>query len=246
MDTKKIGKFIALKRKEKGITQEQLGEKLGVTNKTVSRWENGNYMPDLSLLEPLSQELSITLNELLTGENIEKENFCEYCEKNLADTVDYSAKKLNTEQKKHSFWILGTGIVFVLCAFLFFPPESSWSSIYSIFGALLFTAGSFRELKLKMLSKRLAVSICIFACIFAVFHKFDYMGVIFYQRPPVYRYITETNGSTVVYHSLFYNVYRLNKDTPEEYYVVDNEKKYTLEAISEPINIFTDTGEGGK
>lgn len=78
------------------------------------------------------------------------------------------------------------------------------------------------------------------------FHIFDYVGVIFYQKPPVYRYITETNGSTVVYHSLFYNVYRLNKDTPEEYYVVDNEKKYTLETISEPINIFTDTGEGGK
>ena len=64
MDTKKIGAFIAQNRKEKGFTQEQLGEKLGVSNKTVSRWENGNYMPDLSLLEPLSQELGITLNEM--------------------------------------------------------------------------------------------------------------------------------------------------------------------------------------
>ena len=65
MDSKKIGAFIAVNRKKKGLTQEQLGERLGVTNKTISRWENGNYMPDLSMLEPLSKELEITLNELL-------------------------------------------------------------------------------------------------------------------------------------------------------------------------------------
>ena len=59
MDQMKTGKFIAALRKEKGMTQEKLGEKLGVTNKTVSRWENGNYMPDIekprtiTLLQPL-------------------------------------------------------------------------------------------------------------------------------------------------------------------------------------------------
>ena len=74
MDTKKIGAFIAMNRKKKGYTQEQLAEKLGVTNKTISRWENGHYMPDLSLLEPLSKELDITLNELLAGEEIVKED----------------------------------------------------------------------------------------------------------------------------------------------------------------------------
>ena len=50
MDTKRIGKFISENRKRKGLTQEQLGNILGVSNKTISRWENGNYMPDLSLL----------------------------------------------------------------------------------------------------------------------------------------------------------------------------------------------------
>ena len=61
MDTKRIGKFISENRKRKGLTQEQLGELLGVTNKTISRWENGNYMPDLSLLVPLSETLDISL-----------------------------------------------------------------------------------------------------------------------------------------------------------------------------------------
>lgn len=57
MNQEKIGKFIAHLRKEKKMTQQELG----VTNKTISRWENGNYMPDLSLLKPLSKELSISI-----------------------------------------------------------------------------------------------------------------------------------------------------------------------------------------
>ena len=65
MDTKKIGRFIAKKRKEKGYTQEQLGNILGVSNKTISRWENGNYMPDLSLLIPLSEALDIVKPQTL-------------------------------------------------------------------------------------------------------------------------------------------------------------------------------------
>ena len=63
----KIGKFIATLRKYKGLTQEQLGEKLGVTNKTISRWENGNYMPDVEMLSLLSKEFGVSINELISG-----------------------------------------------------------------------------------------------------------------------------------------------------------------------------------
>ena len=73
MNQEKIGKFIAKLRKEKKLTQEQLAEKLGVTSKSISRWENGNTMPDVSLFEPLCKELNITINELLSGEKIKKE-----------------------------------------------------------------------------------------------------------------------------------------------------------------------------
>ena len=67
MDQIKIGKFIAELRKEKKLTQEQLAEKLGVTQKSVSRWETGRNMPDLSILQVLSAELGITVSELLDG-----------------------------------------------------------------------------------------------------------------------------------------------------------------------------------
>lgn len=70
MNQEKIGKFIAECRKEKNLTQEQLAEKLGVSNKSISRWENAKTMPDISLFEPLCKELDISFNELLTGEKI--------------------------------------------------------------------------------------------------------------------------------------------------------------------------------
>ncbi len=66
------GKFIAQKRKEKNLTQEQLAEKIGVSNKTISKWETGKCMPDYCIIEILCQELNITLAELMNGEEDEK------------------------------------------------------------------------------------------------------------------------------------------------------------------------------
>ena len=96
MDQKKIGKFISEKRKELKLTQAQLAEKLGVTDKTVSRWENGNYMPDLSLLQQLSKELNVSINELLSGEKVSKEDYQQKFEENIISTIDYSNKKLDS------------------------------------------------------------------------------------------------------------------------------------------------------
>jgi len=67
MDQIKTGNFIAALRREKGLTQEALGAKLGVTNKTVSRWENGNYMPDVETLRLLSKEFGVSMEELIDG-----------------------------------------------------------------------------------------------------------------------------------------------------------------------------------
>ena len=75
MDQIKTGKFIAQLRKQHDLTQEGLGEKLGVTNKTVSRWENANYMPDIEMLQLLSKELNVSVNELLAGEFLSDEEF---------------------------------------------------------------------------------------------------------------------------------------------------------------------------
>ena len=68
MNQQATGKFIAQKRKEKNLTQEQLAEKLGVSNKTISKWETGKCMPDYSVVKSLCEELGITVAELMDGE----------------------------------------------------------------------------------------------------------------------------------------------------------------------------------
>ena len=74
MNNYKIGSFITKKRKELGLKQYELAEKLNVTDKTISRWETGNYMPDLTILITLSEILNTSVFELLLGEEISKEN----------------------------------------------------------------------------------------------------------------------------------------------------------------------------
>ena len=90
MDQIKMGKFIAALRKDKGLTQEQLGEKLGVTNKTISRWENGNYMPDVEMLSLLSKEFGVSINELISGERLLAEDFKKAADNNLVAALNNS------------------------------------------------------------------------------------------------------------------------------------------------------------
>lgn len=115
MDTKKIGRFIAENRKAKGMTQKELAEKLNVSDKTVSRWENGNYMPDLSMLKPLSEVLGISLNELLSGEYITQENVIEKAEASIASTLEYSRRKIEKSKIKAYLTIVACvyGMLFI-------------------------------------------------------------------------------------------------------------------------------------
>ena len=83
MDLIKIGKHIAEKRKALGITQKQLAEKLGVSDKSVSKWERGVCLPDVSIYSDLCSALGISLNEFLAGEEIESENLAQKSEENL-------------------------------------------------------------------------------------------------------------------------------------------------------------------
>lgn len=91
MDTVKIGKFISQLRKEKKMTQEQLGEKIGVTNKTVSRWENGNYMPPVEMFLELSKVFDVSINELLSGERLKAEEYIEKAEENIQEVLKNSS-----------------------------------------------------------------------------------------------------------------------------------------------------------
>lgn len=101
MDQIKIGRFLAQLRKERNLTQEALGQKLGVTNKTISRWENGNYLPDIETLKILSEEFNVSINELISGERITVEEFRKKADSNLAEALENSRFHI---KERVDFW----------------------------------------------------------------------------------------------------------------------------------------------
>ena len=90
MNQEKIGKLIAECRKEKKMTQVELANKLSVTDKSVSKWENGKCLPDVSLYKDLCNILGITLNEFFAGEKIKEEKFKEQADINLFNALENS------------------------------------------------------------------------------------------------------------------------------------------------------------
>ena len=112
MEQDKIGKFIQSLRKEKNLTQQELADIIGVTDRAISKWENGRGLPDYSLLRPLSDALGISINELLNGERIEKEEQEKKFEDTIINTIRYSKKKL--KNTKLIFGVILSLIVIIL------------------------------------------------------------------------------------------------------------------------------------
>ncbi len=98
MDMQKIGCFLAELRKAQNLTQEELGEEIGVTNKTISRWENGNYLPPVEMLQILSKKYDISINEILSGERLDGESYKSKAEENIAIALTNSAFNVKDKQ----------------------------------------------------------------------------------------------------------------------------------------------------
>lgn len=112
MDQAKIGRFISDQRKKKKLTQEQLAERLHISNRTISRWENGKTMPDYSILNNLCKELDITITELLSAEEITKEKVVEKSNSNtLVILKELKRYKKKNESKSFILLILTASII---------------------------------------------------------------------------------------------------------------------------------------
>lgn len=134
MDQIKTGKFIASLRKRHSLTQEALGEKLSVTNKTVSRWENGNYMPDIEMLQLISKEFDISINELLAGECLSDEEFRRKADENVVAVSKSSAFSFEERKayfkekwrKEHILLLVVLGVFLIASAVLPFIFDRPW------------------------------------------------------------------------------------------------------------------------
>lgn len=235
MDTLKIGKFIARMRKEKNMTQEDLARILGVTNKTISRWENGNYMPDLSLLKPLSEVLDISLNELLSGE---KDISVQKANENISNITNYSNLVINKVLKNIYITLMFLGLFLIISALLVTSPESSWGSIYTAIGLCMFIIGFNRCLKKYNIIWQWILTLGVTVLCLGLLLFFDYLNVIENKSVPRFRLsVTYTSEDVIEYDALFYKVFRINHDTPNEYYIVDNSKKYNVSTVPKsPFN----------
>lgn len=116
MDQEKIGKFIAKLRKEKNMTQEQLAEIMGVTDKSISRWENGKTMPDISILGLLANELDCSIQELLNGRKMTQEELMDL-RKTINHLIEYeSNQQIKNDKKFNKYNMIGC-ITLILALF---------------------------------------------------------------------------------------------------------------------------------
>lgn len=113
MDQKRTGEFLSQLRREKGLTQKELADKIGVSDKTISKWEKGRSIPDLSYIEALCTALGITTNELISGERLSDESYAVKAEENIMNLINE-----NESHKKSNLIFITIGIVLCFSAFL--------------------------------------------------------------------------------------------------------------------------------
>ena len=126
------GKFIAQKRKEKNLTQEQLAEKLGVSNKTISKWETGKCMPDYAVVGSLCDELEITIAELMDGEEREEKSVRAYDEEQIMDLL-----KRTQELEKQKAMLYGVLLLVMGIALQALSHTIGGSDVKDFFSGLL-------------------------------------------------------------------------------------------------------------
>ena len=117
MDTNNVGEFIQLSRKAKGFTQKELAEKINVSDKTISKWENGNSLPDTAMLSSLCRVLDISVNELLSGEKLPPKDYSKKAEENIMNLLQENQEHKKARGKQY-IWGAIVFVLSVLCIML--------------------------------------------------------------------------------------------------------------------------------
>lgn len=154
MDQLKIGKYISEKRKEKGLTQAVLADSLGITDRAVSKWERGKGLPDASIMLELCDRLEISVNELLSGEDIDMKDYNKKAEENLLEM-----KKQNEQYAKAMLkneWVIGAGstiIFFGSVIIASYAEMPAWARIVLIgLATVIFIIGITSALRIEQVA----------------------------------------------------------------------------------------------
>ena len=221
MDQIKIGVFLKELRKAKGLTQEQLAEVLNVSGRTVSRWETGSNMPDISMLVEIAVFYDVSIPEIVQGERKS-----ETMDKETRETAVAMAKYSQNEVKMRKQKVVGIlmsafGIFVIVSALSIFPNDSSWGSIYSILGSIFLVIGLYFIIK-PLVAKRALRILIVLGCIALLFGTFtlsDYVAVSQFNQVPRFSYMTiydSRNPNEVVHKTIFYTAVQKNPGTENE------------------------------
>lgn len=227
---------------KKNLTQEQLAEQLGVSNRAISKWETGRGLPNLSLFEPLCEILEISVNELMSGERVQTENYQKKLETNIVEMIDYSHQRLMKKNTLIGITLLISGLFTMYAAISMFSSESSWSAIFSIIGVILTSIGFSRFTINQSVMKQFVYNGLFFISLIVALLGLDVVNVKLNHLPPRFSFVTTTQNQITQYQTPFYNVYRVNAQTRNEYMIFDGEKQYTIDTL--PISPFNRNHSG--
>lgn len=132
MEQVKTGRFIAKKRKELNLTQEQLAERLGVSNKTISKWETGKCMPDYAVVKNLCEELKVSVSELMDGEETDDSSVRVYDDEQILDLL-----RRTQELEKQKVMLTGVILIVMGIAFQALSHTLNGSNVKDFFAGLL-------------------------------------------------------------------------------------------------------------
>lgn len=236
MNQEKIGKFILELRKEKHMTQQELADKLGVTDRAISKWENGRGMPDLSLMKPLCDELEITINELISAEKIDTKDYPKKSDENIINTIDYTNKKIEKKNNMLGLIVIIFGILIAITAVSIFPSESSWGSIYSVFGIIVSLIGVSRFTRRLTYGKRVVCNFGYFLLCLIVLLTIDYIGVVNIHQAPRFSFVKVSGENVMYYDTPFYDVVRCNVKKENEVFKVMKNQNYEKDHIDRFCN----------
>ena len=227
MDQIKIGVFLKELRKAKGLTQEQLAEVLNVSCRTVSRWETGSNMPDISMLVEIAVFYDVSIPEIVQGERKSEIMTTETRETAVA-MAKYSKNEAKTGKQKVIGILMSVfGIFIIVSALSIFPNDSSWGSIYSVWGSIFLVIGLYfiiKPLVAKWASRMLIILGCV-ALLFGTFMISDYVAVSQFNQVPRFRYMTSYDSrfpDTIVYKTIFYTAVQKNPGTEDEQVYIIN------------------------
>lgn len=218
MEQKKIGSFLKELRNEKGLTQAQLAEQLNVSNRSVSRWETGSTLPDISILVELAEFYEVDIKEIIDGER-KSETMKEEMRDTLVKVAEYT-----NEDKEMQYYkmrkiiggiLIGFGVFLTISAMMIFPSDSSWGSIYSIIGTIILSTGLYQVICKNKYKVIFAIG-CFFILLGSLIFV-DYLGVTVGNQVPRFSYEKEWGENVIVYKAPFYTVIRYNYDTESEY-----------------------------